>query len=142
MHYRDDWYLDAWCHLRNDIRVFALDAIRVAVPLSTAARNIAEDRIDEAVAGGYGIFAGQPKDIAVLRFTPESARWVAGEKWHPHQEGEYDERGYYILKIPYSDFRELLMDVLRHGSDVEVLQPATLRRELKHRISKMIEMYV
>jgi len=142
VHYRDNWYLDAWCHLRKDIRVFALDAIRVVVPLSSAARNIAEDRIDEAVAGGYGIFAGKPNNIAVLRFTPESARWIAGETWHPHQEGHHDEDGYYILKIPYSDHREILMDVLRYGCDVEVLQPATLRRELKQRISKMIEMYI
>src|SRR5258706_3413635 len=28
VHYRNNWYLDAWCHLRNDIRSFALDAIR------------------------------------------------------------------------------------------------------------------
>jgi predicted DNA-binding transcriptional regulator YafY len=27
VHYRDNWYLDAWCHLRNDLRSFAIDAI-------------------------------------------------------------------------------------------------------------------
>src|SRR5512135_2356218 len=28
VHYRQNWYLDAWDHLRNDLRTFALDAIR------------------------------------------------------------------------------------------------------------------
>src|SRR4051812_45834935 len=28
VHYRDNWYLDAWCHLRTDLRSFAVDAIR------------------------------------------------------------------------------------------------------------------
>ena len=30
VHYRDNWYLDAWCHLRNALRVFAVDAIGAA----------------------------------------------------------------------------------------------------------------
>jgi L-ascorbate metabolism protein UlaG (beta-lactamase superfamily) len=31
VYYRENWYLDAWCHLRNDIRNFALDSIRSAM---------------------------------------------------------------------------------------------------------------
>jgi predicted DNA-binding transcriptional regulator YafY len=27
VHYRDNWYLDAWCHLRRGLRNFAVDAI-------------------------------------------------------------------------------------------------------------------
>ena len=27
-HYRDNWYLDAWCHLRDELRSFAVDAIK------------------------------------------------------------------------------------------------------------------
>jgi predicted DNA-binding transcriptional regulator YafY len=27
VHYRDNWYLDAWCHLREDVRSFSIDAI-------------------------------------------------------------------------------------------------------------------
>jgi predicted DNA-binding transcriptional regulator YafY len=29
-YYRDNWYLDAFCHLRDDLRMFALDAIEDA----------------------------------------------------------------------------------------------------------------
>src|SRR5690349_11311764 len=28
VHYRGNWYLDAWCHLRNDLRTFAIDGIQ------------------------------------------------------------------------------------------------------------------
>jgi predicted DNA-binding transcriptional regulator YafY len=31
-HYRDNWYLDAWCHLRDELRSFAVDAIRSVSP--------------------------------------------------------------------------------------------------------------
>ena len=38
--YRGNWYLDAWCHLRKDIRSFALDGLRKASLLTSTAKNI------------------------------------------------------------------------------------------------------
>ena len=29
-------------------------------------------------------------------FTPERARWVGAESWHPHQRGEYEPDGSYL----------------------------------------------
>ena len=36
-----------------------------------------------------------------------------------------------MLEIPYSDDRELVMDILRHGAEVEVLEPAILRLRVR-----------
>ena len=33
--------------------------------------------------------------------------------------------------MPYSNSRELLMDVLRYGADAEVVAPVSLREEMK-----------
>lgn len=125
--YRDNWYLDAWCHLREAVRSFAVDAIRSASTVDRAARPVAERTLDEYLATGYGIFSGKRTRTARLRFTPERARWVADERWHPRQSGGYDEQGRWLLEFPYSDDRELLLDILRHGAEVEVLAPAALR---------------
>jgi len=65
---------------------------------------------------------------------------VADEIWHPDQAGEYKGDGYH-LKVPYSDERELAMEVLRYGADVEVLGPPELREEVVSRIRKMAGMY-
>ena len=54
------------------------------------------------------------------------ARWVADEQWHPRQTGRFLEDGRYELRVPYSDPRELVMDILRHGPDVEVMAPPEL----------------
>jgi len=40
VHYRDNWYLDAWCHLRGDLRSFAIDAIQEATTLPTKADDV------------------------------------------------------------------------------------------------------
>ncbi len=129
-HYRDNWYLDAWCHLRQGLRTFALDAIREARALDRGAREVDEASLNDHYAGAYGIFSGQPKHRAVLRFSPERARWVAMERWHPQQQGRWLSDGGYELSLPYSQPEELVMDLLRHGPEVEVLEPRSLRERV------------
>jgi len=130
-HYRDNWYLDAWCHQRNGLRSFAVDRLLEAKVLEKRAEDIAEKELDAHFASSYGIFAGKPKHTAILRFTHERARWVAEEQWHPQQKGLMQADGSYELSFPYADPRELVMDILKHGTEVEVMEPESLR-ELVH----------
>ena len=134
VHYRDNWYLDAWCHLRRALRTFALDRIRDARLLDRPAREVTEARLDRYFAEAYGIFAGPARCNAVLRFTAERARWVAEERWHPQQRGRFLDDGRYELEIPYGDPRELVMDILKYGPDVEVIAPPSLRRLVADRL--------
>jgi predicted DNA-binding transcriptional regulator YafY len=131
VYYRDNWYLDAWCHLRRGLRSFALDALRRVAILDRAARTVSERTLDRHVGAGYGIFAGGRTRTARLRFSAERARWVADEQWHPAQAGRFDAAGRWLLELPYGDDRELLQDLLRHGAHVEVLAPPALRARLR-----------
>ncbi|MBU1237879.1 MAG: WYL domain-containing protein [Gammaproteobacteria bacterium] len=139
--YRDNWYLDAWCHLRDEIRSFGVDAIRHAALLETKAKDVAAKRLDEVLGAGYGIFSGDKVQWAKLRFTPAAARWVAAEQWHPRQKASTDDAGNYLLELPYSNPTELVMDVLRHGANVEVLAPAALRRAVHEELSRAVVAY-
>ena len=127
VYYRENWYLDAWCHLRNELRSFAIDAIRRADILETLAKNVPDKTLDSVLGAGYGIFSGRKVQWAKLRFSAERARWIISERWHPKQKGRLLPDGRYILELPYSDHRELVMDILRYGPDVEVLSPGYLR---------------
>jgi hypothetical protein len=57
VHYRDNWYLDAWCHMRDGLRIFALDRM-----LGT-----------EVGAGGW-----QLGDLVVIAVALLAAVWGAG----------------------------------------------------------------
>lgn len=129
-HYRDNWYLDAWCHLREELRSFAVDAIKTVKTIDTVARDIPEAELDAALGAGYGIFAGAQVQWATLLFTPERARWVAAEHWHPEQEGRFLDDGSYQLRLPYSNDPELIMDILKYGPDCQVVAPAGLREKV------------
>lgn len=140
-YYRDNWYLDAWCHLRNDIRRFAIDAIQYVELTDDKAREVSQAKLKESLESGYGIFSGSKVKWAKLRFTPERARWVAAEQWHPQQKGRVEPDGSYLLEIPYTDDRELLMDILKHGADAEVIAPDTLRQRARDEIGRMAGRY-
>jgi predicted DNA-binding transcriptional regulator YafY len=127
VHYRDNWYLDAWCHLRDGLRAFAVDAIEHAEILDRKAKDVSDKRLDEVLGSGYGIFSGDDVTWATLRFSPARARWVAAERWHPKQAGRLLKDGSYELKLPYADDRELIMDILKYGADCTVLEPKSLR---------------
>ena len=141
VHYRDNWYLDAWDHGKRALRTFAVDSIRSTALLDTKARNVPDKTLDADLGSGYGIFAGRKTQTAVLRFTPERARWVASEQWHPNQKMRWLEDGYLELRIPYSDSRELIMDILKYGPDVEVIAPAPLHQLLRKRLELTLNRY-
>ena len=141
VHYRENWYLDAWCHLRNELRSFAVDAIQRAEIVDNPARNVAEKSLDAVLGSGYGIFSGRKVRWAKLRFSADRARWVSVERWHPRQKGAFQADGNYVLELPYSDSRELIMDILRYGPDVEVLGPTELRDLVRERLGKALQAY-
>jgi predicted DNA-binding transcriptional regulator YafY len=131
VHYRDNWYVDAWCHLRKDLRSFAVDAIREAAIRDARAKEVADAELDEYLGSGYGIFAGRKVEWATLKFSPQAARWVSAQSWHPKQRARVEKDGTYILEVPYAEDRELVMEILKFGPDVEVLGPEGLRIKVR-----------
>jgi proteasome accessory factor C len=140
-HYREAWYLDAWDEASNELRTFSLDRVRRAKVLEDVALDLPDADLDGHYASAYGIFGGKADKVAVLRFSAERSRWVADENWHPEQEGKYLQDGRYELRIPYRDARELVMDIMRHGAHVEVIEPAALRDEVHKQLATAARQY-
>ncbi|MGJ0483976.1 MAG: helix-turn-helix transcriptional regulator [Methylomicrobium sp.] len=141
VYYRDNWYLDAWCHRKNELRTFAIENIKSAIRLDQPAKMFDRTELDAYFSSAYGIFSGRAKHLAKLKFTPERARWFKDEHWHSDQQGRWLDDGSYKLIIPFSDHRELMMDILKHGRHIEVLEPKFLRREVQYEIQAMQEIY-
>ena len=135
VHYRNTWYLDGWCHLREEIRSFALDAINRVESSDQEALDLDEAEIQAVLDSGYGAFTGKTIEHAELEFTAPRAQWVSKETWHPKQESTFTETGAYRLKVPFSNPTELVMDILRHVPFVKVLSPVSV----KDRVRKALE---
>lgn len=140
VHYRDNWYLDAWDHGIKSLRTFSVETIRRAAFSRKQAHDVPNRMLDDELSSSYGIFAGKGTRVAKLRFTPHRARWVEGEIWHSKQKATFDGE-YYVLEVPYADDRELLQDILRYGPDVEVLAPDSLRQKAVGRLREAAVQY-
>jgi predicted DNA-binding transcriptional regulator YafY len=141
VHYRNTWYLDAWCHRNDGLRRFSLDAMRDGAMLEQRAKDVAIKTVEAELDGGYGIFAGAKVQWATLQFTPEAAQWVAHEQWHPEQQAVLADDGSLTLRVPYADATELAMDVLRHGEQVRVVAPAGLAATVVKRLRDAATLY-
>ena len=140
LHYRSNWYLLAYCQQGQALRLFSLDRISAPVILDTPATRETESELDTHSATSFGIFGGAPQDTAHLLFSRFAAQWVAEETWHPNQQGYWGDDGYH-LHVPYSVMTELVMDILRYGSDVEVLAPPSLRHAVAGKVKEMNKRY-
>ena len=109
--------------------------------LTKIAKNVRDATLNRVLASAYGIFAGEPVATAVLRFTAYRARWVADETWHPAQQSRWLDDGCYELRLPYSRETELIMDILKHGSEVEVIAPVELREAVKQQLDRARSQY-
>jgi len=130
VYYRDNWYVDCWCHTRNAIRSFSVDAIVSAELLADKAKNLSIKKLREELSEGYGIFSGKAVQWAKLRVTDSAVRWVSKRIWHSNQKSRLESDGSLILEIPYSDDRELMQDILAWLPNVEVLAPKSLKTKL------------
>jgi len=139
--YRDRWYLEAWCHQAEGLRSFALERIRDMRLLEEAAREIPDTAMAQHFDESFGIFSGPAREVATLRFSAEAARWAADEMWHPQQQGQWLDDGRFELSVPFGSPRELVMEILRYGADVELLEPASLRQLVREQLEGALEHY-
>ncbi|MCA0242654.1 MAG: WYL domain-containing protein [Proteobacteria bacterium] len=148
VHYRNTWYLDAWCHRRERLLRFALDAVEAAELLEQPALELAPAEVQAQMDAGYGIYAGGSRDArhwALLRFDPQAALWASREQWHAEQQGRWlgaPGDSAYELRVPYVDDTELVMDILRQGPEVEVIEPPALRERVRRRHAEAAARYV
>ncbi len=141
VHYKNTWYLDAWCHTRERLLRFALDAVEQAEGLEAKAKEVPLKQVEAEMDGGYGIYAGAKRHWATLVFQAQAAQWVSREEWHPDQAGRWLDDGHFELKFPYSSDTEVVMDILRHGDQVRVLGPPKLVASVADKLATAASQY-
>ncbi len=138
--YAGSWYLIGFCRLRKAIRNFQLVRI-IELHVIDEETAICHFNIDEYIAGSFGIFKGQEVEPVVLRFNPQIARLIREQCWHPDQIMVDESDGSLLLTIPVADLTEIRMKALQYGSQVEVVSPPELRRQVAAEAKAMCGIY-
>lgn len=122
-------YLIGLCHLRNEIRTFAMDRIRSFQVLNESFHFPKDFSLEKYVQTAFHVMKGKPECVKV-RFSPEVAHIVRERFWHPTQEIRELEDGALelCLKVPIN--YEIISWVLGFGSAAEVIEPDSLRTRM------------
>lgn len=123
------------------IRSFKIDRFERVDPLDKWFKPLAEEDVNRALDGSFGIFLGSKPNNYRIRISARAARWVQEDPWHPDQEIRTLKNGDIELSVKAAHDLEILPRVLQLGSDAEVLAPAASRAAIKSMIESMLQLY-
>jgi len=139
--YMGTWHLIGYCHLRQGLRDFNLSRItdaRILDEIFSVKRGFS---LREYFDSSFGLYKGGEREEVVLRFTPEKAKWIRDQVWHRDQKKKRLQDGSLELTFPVANFAEVAMEILKHGSGVEVIEPESLRRLIEAEAEKILKLY-
>lgn len=131
------WYVIGYCHLREDIRTFALDKIRSVTLLRRyfAIRN--SFNFDSYMANCWKkYYLGEPEAVTI-RFSPEAAKDIKRKKWHPSQEIKANQDGSIDFTVTISGYDEIMKWILSWGGNARVIFPVELREKIKKEATRI-----
>ncbi len=141
--FRGEWYLIAWCENRQSVRDFALSRIREWRLLDDEPPFAPDPNfsIDAYVAAGWETRHSDAPVAIQLRFTPYQSRWIRERRYHPSQILHERPDGGVDMHLRIAGTVEIRRWILGFGSDVEVMQPESLRHNLAQEAKKIQEIY-
>lgn len=123
------------------IRTWKLDRFHRAVALDKYFKYNDDLDIDHYIGNSLGIFVGKKSRNFRIRLSPQAARWVTEEPWHPDQQLKELPDGQFELTVRAAHDLEILPRVLQMGTEAEIMAPASARRAVAEIVESLAERY-
>lgn len=135
------WYLIGFCHMRDCVRVFAVDRIISCVDTGRTFSLPEDFSLENFLQHSFGIEIGSdPVDVAV-RFDSYLARFMRETPIHSSQEIEELEDESIIVRMKIGGLGEVKRWALSFGKHAEVLEPESLREEIREELEECRKQY-
>jgi predicted DNA-binding transcriptional regulator YafY len=134
------WYLIGFCHLRGEMRTFRIDRIRQAEVLRESFDIAPNFNIDDYFRGSWGIITG-PEYKVKLKFASSIADFISECSWHPSQKLSKNKNGSLNAEFNVDGLSEIKIWVMGFGGNVEVLEPAELKKDIVKTLKETLLLY-
>jgi len=134
------FYLIGHCHVRDEVRIFALDRITMLHQTKDTVEIPEDFSFEEFIGPSFGVFQGQPIHIKVW-FSSDVAGYIKEKIWHDTQEIEDQTDGSIIFEAEVAGIDEIRFWIMSWGSHALVLEPESLRNEIKAEAEVMVGKY-
>ncbi len=129
-------YLIGHCHLRKDVRMFAVERIRSITLTDHPYQLPLGFNVDEYVQDALMVMRGRRIEAELL-FSKTATAWVKDKVWHPSQDVSLLKDGRLRMMLKVADTAELVGWILSFGSQVRVVRPDGLREKVKEEARKI-----
>lgn len=136
-----DWYLFAYCHLREDIRTFNPVRILEVRPTGQTFKAPTDIDIQQRLQDSFGIVSGANAYNIRLRFDAAVADIVREREWHEAQQLTDLDHGRVELRLQLSSLTEIHRWLLSWGPNVAVLEPRELREMVMESARAITKLY-
>ena len=128
-----DWYLIAYCHTRQEVRMFSTVRIRGAEPTGQKFERPNDFDITKYLGNSFRAVRGDGDKTwnVRLRFGPDMSGRISEKVWHHTQTLEPRSDGSVIMNLQVSSLIEIRRWVLYWGADCQVLEPEELREKVR-----------
>lgn len=135
------WYAVAWCHLRCEVREFAVHRVKSCVPTKDNFQIAEGFDVDQWISQAFILSHGDGEHTVRIAFTPVGARFAVERRWHPTQQIKVNADGSCVLEFKTQNFDEVKRWVLPFGSGAEVLEPPELRERVMDELRCTLSRY-
>jgi predicted DNA-binding transcriptional regulator YafY len=134
------FYLIGYCHNRGEVRVFCIDRIKM-LHQTKGQFEIPEDfNLEDFMRPSLGVFQGRPTKVKI-RFAAEVSGYIGEKIWHESQKIHNQSDGSIVFEAKVAGTDEIKFWVMSWGSKAEVLEPESLREEIRSETIAMLERY-
>jgi predicted DNA-binding transcriptional regulator YafY len=134
------FYLIGHCHLRGELRTFALDRIKMLHLTKESFKIPEEFNLEEFMRPGFGVITGEPTKTTVW-FDADIAGYIKEKIWHESQVIHPQDDGSIIFEVDVAVTDEIKSWIMGWGAKAEVLEPESLRGEIREEVGGMLERY-
>ena len=136
------WYIIAYCKEREDIRVYGLDRVRGMEVTGKKFRMKSGFDVDELFATSFGIYLpGGKGQTITFRCSESEAKFLRDLPIHSSQEEIKKDGDNVIFSIFVCPDKNLIMEICKHGSRIEILSPAEVRESVKEALTDALAQY-
>jgi len=134
-----EWFLFAWCHLRQDIRTFVPARIQAVEPTGRTFARPRKFSLEKRLRDSFGVQSGQGSFEVVLHFNEMVADYIREKKWHESQVLRELEGGGLELRLKLSSLAEVERWVLGWAGNARVIQPLELADSVAQAARKILQ---
>ena len=136
------WYIIAYCKEREDLRVYGLDRVKNMKVTGKKFRMKNGFDVDELFATSFGIYLpGGKGQTITFRCSEREAKFLRDLPIHSSQEEVSKDGDNVIFSIFVCPDKNLIMEICKHGSRIEILSPAEVREAAREELAKALAQY-